>query len=444
MVTTKSKILRKNQRKLFKMKKLHKKCKGEKMSEQKLLFEKKEKEFVSWDFKEADVKEFTHCMHTYPAVMIPQIARRLIHLYGKNAKNILDPFMGTGTSLVEASLTPQIEEAYGFDLNPLALLISKVKTTSISINVLKDNLDNIIKSKEYYSLPNFKNIDFWFKKEIIEKLAIIKTAINKIEDINVKNFFLVVFSETVRNVSNTRSSEFKLYRMTKEKIDKHNPDVFEEFNKIAIRNINGMSEYIPVKNHTKVNTLLLSSTDTLPIKENSINLLVTSPPYGDSRTTVAYGQFSRLALQWLGYDNANIIDKSLLGGIPSKNIGVYINSQTLEEVISTISQIDPNRAKEVLSFFEDFDKCVMQINRVMAKDSYICFVVGNRTVKGINIPTDKIMTEMFMDVDNYEHIITYTRNIPNKRMPKVNSPSNKKGENGSTMTKEFIFVLHKI
>ena len=97
--------------------------------------EKEQENFIDWDFKEVDTNEYTHCMHTYPAVMIPQIARRLIHLYGKNAKNILDPFMGTGTSLVEASLTPQIEEAYGFDLNPLALLISKVKTTSISIKL---------------------------------------------------------------------------------------------------------------------------------------------------------------------------------------------------------------------------------------------------------------------------------------------------------------------
>lgn len=100
--------------------------------------------------------------------------------------------------------------------------------------------------------------------------------------------------------------------------------------------------------------------------------------------------------------------------------------------------------REVLSFYEDFDKVVIQLSRVMAKDGYVCFVVGNRTVKGINIPTDKIMSEMFMAHGNYKHIETYTRAIPNKRMPSLNSPSNKIGEKVTTMCNEFIFVLRKI
>ena len=414
------------------------------MSEQNLLFEQTHNNFVSWDFKEADTKEFTHCMHTYPAMMIPQVARRLIYLYGKNAKTILDPFMGSGTSLVEASLTKHIKEAYGFDLNPLAVLIAKVKTTPLDTNILENELNKIINSKEHNGLPKFKNLDFWFKTEVIDKLATLKTAINKITNKDVKDFFQVVFSETVRNVSNTRKGEFKLYRMNKENIDKHNPDVFAEFTKIANKNISGMEEYTQSNNSTKINYFLSSTMNQLPIKENSVDLLVTSPPYGDSKTTVAYGQFSRLALQWLDYDKANVLDKSLLGGMPSKNLGVYIESPNLIETIDKIAQIDQKRAKEVLSFFEDFDKCVVQIDKVMAKNSHICFVVGNRTVKGINIPTDKIMTEMFMAVGNYKYITTHTRNIPNKRMPKINSPSNKKGENGNTMTNEFIFIIQKV
>ena len=415
-----------------------------KMGEQEILLEQKQNNFVSWDFKESDTKEFTHCMHTYPAMMIPQIARRLIYLYGKNAKTLLDPFMGSGTSLVEASLTNNIKEAYGFDLNPLAVLIAKVKTTPLDINILRNKLNYIINSKEHNGLPKFNNLNFWFKQEIIERLAVLKTAINKIKDNNVKDFFLVVFSETVRNVSYTRKGEFKLYRMKKENIAKHNPDVLGEFVKIAKKNINGIDGYNQSRKDIKIKQIFSSTINELPLKENSIDLIVTSPPYGDSRTTVAYGQFSRLALQWLDYDKANDLDKSLLGGIPSKNIGVYIDSPTLIETIDKISQIDSKRAKEVLSFFEDFDKCIVQINRVMAKGGFVCFVVGNRTVKGINILTDKIMTEMFMAIDDYNYITTHKRNIPNKRMPKVNSPSNKKGENGTTMMNEFIFILQKV
>jgi len=400
--------------------------------------------FINWDFKKADTKELTHGLHTYPAMMIPQIARRLIYLYGNKAKTLLDPFMGSGTSLVEASLTPHIEEAYGFDLNPLAFLISKVKTTPINAKVLDEELSKIINSEEHNEIPKFKNIEFWFKPKVIEQLATIKTAINEIKDKNIKDFFWVAFSETIRNVSNTRNGEFKLYRMSEEKLKKHNPYVISEFEKIALKNIKGMREYLKVRQETKTIPKNYSSMGELPLGNESIDLIVTSPPYGDSKTTVAYGQFSRLALQWLDYENVADLDNKLLGGKATKELEVKINSPTLKEIITKIGEIDQKRAREVLSFYEDFDKCVIQLDRVMAKEGYVCFVVGNRTVKGINIPTDKIMSEMFKARGDYNYITTHERAIPNKRMPKLNSPSNKIGQKVTTMCNEFIFVLQKI
>lgn len=405
--------------------------------------EKEQQDFISWDFKKADTKEYTHCIHTYPAMMIPQIARRLIYLYGKEAKTLLDPFMGSGTSLVEASLTSHIQEAHGFDLNPLASLISKVKTTVIDTELLYKELPKILNSKVHSEFPKFDNIGFWFKPEVIESLAILKTAINKILDKDIKDFFKVVLSETIRNVSNTRNREFKLYRMEEEKLAKHNPDVFMEFKKIAEQNIAGMQKYSESRKKTITHPSTFSSMDELPLKDESIDIIVTSPPYGDSRTTVAYGQFSRLALQWLDYEDVATLDNRLLGGKASKELEVKIKSKTLQEIIKRVAEIDPKRAKEVLSFYEDFDKVVTQLNRVMAKQGFVCFVVGNRTVKGINIPTDKIMSEMFMAKGNYKEIATHTRAIPNKRMPSLNSPTNKTGEKVTTMCNEYIFVLQK-
>ncbi|MFQ6118862.1 MAG: DNA methyltransferase [Methanosarcinales archaeon] len=88
----------------------------------------------SWDFRGANTKIYTHCFHSYPARMIPQVAGRLIDLYCKNKKLLFDPYCGTGTSLVEANL--RNINAIGTDLNPLARLITKAKTTPISLQVL--------------------------------------------------------------------------------------------------------------------------------------------------------------------------------------------------------------------------------------------------------------------------------------------------------------------
>jgi len=88
----------------------------------------------SWDFRDSDTKELTHCFHAYPAMMIPQIPRRLLQKYGSSAKTLFDPYCGSGTSLVEANVKGI--NAIGTDLNPLARLIAKTKTTPIDIQTL--------------------------------------------------------------------------------------------------------------------------------------------------------------------------------------------------------------------------------------------------------------------------------------------------------------------
>ncbi len=417
-----------------------------------------EKKFVdtSWDFRNEYTKFSTHGYHTYPAMMIPQIARRLIRTYGKNAKVILDPFMGSGTALLEGVLHPNFENAYGIDINPLALLIAKVKTTAIEPQFLWDEYHKIVKNclseksnaifnRKKIETPKFFNINFWFKPEVILDLALIKQSIDRIENKDIRDFFLVAFSETVRDVSNTRKKEYKLYRMSPDILKKHNPKTIEEFREKAKENIYRMENFMRERNGCKVHILAEDTRLKTSVPDDSVDLIVTSPPYGDSRTTVAYGQFSRLALQWLGYSEEDVykIDRVSLGGIPAENMNVDLASPTLKNVLDEISKIDARRAKDVLSFYIDFDKCINELHRVTKKGAYLCFVLGNRTVKGIKIPTDVIITELFQSKNNYEHINTFIRNIPHKRMPRINSPTNVKGNHAVTMNEEFIVILNK-
>ena len=411
----------------------------------------------SWDFRGSDTKYSNHSFHTYPAMMIPQIARRLIETYGKDAKVLLDPFMGSGTAVLEATLHNNFTKAYGIDINPLAILISKVKTTPINSDILSNEYKKLIDkcvqgineinlSDAEIETPNFFNIDFWFKPKVIRELTIIKNNIEIIKDPKIKNFFYVVFSETVRNVSNTRNSEFKLYRMNDEKLKIHNPNVLGTFKDRAQNNIRKMESYETEANKKcQVKILSEDSRYKTSIKDKEVDLIVTSPPYGDSRTTVAYGQFSRLALQWIGYEKEDVmgIDKESLGGVPSKDLTVTIDSPSLKKTIERISNIDAERARDVLSFYLDFDLCVKELHRVTKEGAFLCFVVGNRTVKGIQIPTDDIIVEMFQLENNYKHHKTIIREIPNKRMPKINSPSNVKGDYGKTMSQEWIIILEK-
>ena len=404
----------------------------------------------SWDFIGAKTKPYTHGFHTYPAMFIPQVARRLLLTYSQKGDTICDIFCGSGTALIESRLLSR--NSYGIDLNPLAIFLAKTKTTPVNPKNLSREylklLDRIKKIKNNeIEKPQFYNINFWFKEKIIIELAKIKKAIRKISNKNIQNFFLVAFSETARRSSNTKSGEYKLVRMRKEKLEKHNPNVLEIFRKRVETNIRGMEEYYKdIDKKTRIKVIYGNSSKDNGIKENSIDCIITSPPYGDSRTTVAYGQFSRLSAQWIDIfdnpDDASGVDKELLGGNGISTIDHYLPSNELKESLQKIQKRDEKRAKEVLSFYIGLNDCLKNAYKILKPNKYFCLVIGNRLVKQVRIPTDFIIVELAENIGFVcEDIMV--RNIPSKRMPIKNSPTNIAGELEETMTKESIVILRK-
>jgi len=404
----------------------------------------------SWDFEKAKTKPYTHGFHTYPAMFIPQVARRLLLSYSQKGDTICDIFCGSGTALIESRLLGR--NSYGIDLNPLAISLAKAKTTSTNPTALSSayikllaRIGNIKDSG--LEKPKFKNLDFWFKSEVITKLAVIKKAIKEIENKDIRNFFMVAFSETARKVSNTKNGEFKLVRIKENDLKNHSPNVLEVFKKRAELSMKGAAEYykdVDKKTWTKV--IYGDSSKDNGIKENSIDCIITSPPYGDSRTTVAYGQFSRLSAQWTDVfdnpDNASGVDNELLGGKPTQNFSHSLGSEYLKESIESIKERDEKRAKDVLSFYIGLNDCLVRAHKILKPKKYFCLVIGNRLVKQIRIPTDFIIAELAEKVGfTCEDILV--RNIPGKRMPIKNSPTNIVGELEDTMTKESIVVLRK-
>ncbi len=406
----------------------------------------------SWDFKTENTKKMTHCFHGYPAMMIPQVAERLIQKLGKPSDVLFDPYCGSGTSLVEANLIGL--KGIATDLNPLATLISKAKTTLIELQILdfyiKDFIDKIFGYRvcdveDVDELPNFPNIDFWFTPKVKRELFIIKKYIQAIENHNVANFFKVAFSETIRESSLTKNSEFKLVKMKDAQLAKFDPDVFGMFERKLYRNRNGLKDYMnKVKVQIKNEVCNFNSSEFIPenvICDQSIGLIVTSPPYGDSKTTVAYGQFSRLSNQWLDIEDANQVDNNLMGGKKALKLKKF-DIKELDETIEKIGNIDEKRVLEVISFYEDYGNSIRNVSKVIKKGGRIAYVVGNRRVKDTELPTD-IATAKFFEKYNIRHTETIIRGIPNKKMPKENSPSNVIGQKINTMNNEYIVIMQK-
>jgi len=404
----------------------------------------------SWDYRGEKTKTYTHGIHTYPAMFIPQVARRLLENFSQAGETICDIFCGSGSALVESKLLGR--NSYGIDLNPLAIFLAKAKTTPINPSKLTNEYFKLIAEIEKIKdqeieKPIFNNIDFWFKEKIIIQLAKIKKAILKIKDDSIRNYFMVSFSETVRLSSNTKNGEFKLVRIKKEKLENYNPDVLGMFKKKTEANIKGMTNFYKNTNKkTWTKIIYGDSSKDNGIKTSSIDCVITSPPYGDSRTTVAYGQFSRLSAQWIDIfedpNKASGVDNELLGGKATKTLEHSLNSSYLKDSLYKIAKIDEKRAKDVLSFYIGLNDCLKQAYKILKPKKYFCLVVGNRLVKQVRIPTDFIIAELGEKI-GFTCEDVFVRNIPGKRMPIKNSPTNIVGAIEETMNKESIVVLRK-
>lgn len=406
-----------------------------------------------WNFFESKTKYATHGFHTYPAMMVPQVAEHLIKEFGKKSKLIFDPYCGSGTSLVEANLAGI--DSIGTDINPLARLIARVKTNFIEQQTidfyLKDFYDFLFQyrfglvKRDSIVIPKFTNIDYWFSKSIITDLAIIKQYIDNIENSPVQEFFTVAFSQTIRECSWTRKNEYKLYKMDSNKIKNFKPDTFTTFENILSRNRNGLIEFFVKKNNLSKSEIYdFDTVNIIPseiIKDSEINFVLTSPPYGDSQTTVAYGQFSRLTNQWLDVPNANKLDSELMGGKKNDNTEKFV-STLLNHCIDRISNIDGERVKDVYSFYHDYFNSISNISKSISKKGFACYVVSNRCVRGVTLPTH-IITKEFFEENGLAHKHTFERNISSKRLPRRNSPSGVAGVSNDLMNHEYIVVMQK-
>lgn len=402
----------------------------------------------SWDFREANTKEFTHTYHTYPAMMIPQIARRLLQEYRPEGKFelVFDPYMGSGTTLVEAKIIGI--RSIGTDINPLAQFITKSKITNFDINkitnarlLLIEAMSNYIPNFDF-TLENVTNWEFWYDKNKVSELLFLTHEISKLES-KIQDFFKISLSECVREVSFTRNNEFKRYKMSHKKLETFNPDTFRLFINKIDRNLIGLQALNNVNSDDIASVCSFNSVVEIPsdiIIDGSVDMVVTSPPYGDSRTTVAYGQFSRWANEWFNFDNAKSLDSILMGG---RKINKYsFETDLLTDSLTLIKNQDQKRYHEVLDFLEEYYLSMKNVAQKVRSGGRVCYVVGNRTVKGVQISLDYFTVETFERL-GFKELVTYVRDIPNKRMPSVTSPTNVKGNHVNTMSNEFIVILEK-
>lgn len=406
----------------------------------------------NWDFTSYDANIYNHGLHQYPARFIPQLARKMLKTFCTPDSKVLDIFSGSGTTALECKYIG-IKEAYGIELNPFATFMAKTKLQDIKKDDVANLYEKIIedfKNPDYqYEIINFKNIDFWYAENIKKDLSKFLKIISSIPDQKIRDFYLLVFCELTRKDSFLDHGGFKMYRSRTKVLKNYNPNVLDDFNKTYERNIKLLENNISICNGKDFKAHIIQGDTRIKHEEipnESIDFILTSPPYGDSRTTVAYGQYSRLPWQWLSQkDDIITLDNSLLGGC-TKNLDTTIldYSETLKKQVADVKAVDNSkRENDVIAFYNDLYKTMQNAYDYLKKGCFFVLVTGNRTVKKQYLRTDLIITEFGKRIGfSTEKILE--RKISNKRMAMRNSPTNKPGQTVSTMTTENMIFLRKI
>jgi len=418
-----------------------------------------------WAFPSGAAPRDAHAFFRYPAMMVPSMQRELLKIITElqpNIGSVLEPFAGSGTVMVESILAGLSVRAQ--DVNPLAILLCKAKSGPFYPCKLEKHaaqISALIQLDKGRTIDvEFENRAKWFTTKVSVGLSKIRRAILQIPDCASRRFFWVALAETVRRTSNSRTSTYKLHIRTDESISQIS-DVLHVYDNISRANLERYTNYVDqlrnagrLKNYqcnVKIDIRIADSRDSI---KGLYDLLITSPPYGDNKTTVPYGQSAYLPLQWIPFSdiakNADRhcinttaeIDRRSLGGVLLQRGELYAHyahllerSMALRRTINQLRDQPRDRTSRVLAFVQDLDMSMSACTAALKNNAYSFVTLGNRCVGGIEIPLHEILPEL-MEMRGSRLVHTVIRRIPSKRMAVRNQFT-------ATMRNERVIIFRK-
>ncbi|MBS1502591.1 MAG: MerR family DNA-binding transcriptional regulator [Bacteroidetes bacterium] len=337
---------------------------------------------IDWDFSEAKTGYLTHSVHPYPAKFIPQIPRTLIRELASTGDTVLDPFCGSGTTLVEAV---RMEcNAVGIDANPLACMISRAKTTKLDENgvihlqALYDEIMQTAQNTFADDAPLFKdtlisvNIDpdsifpgvaDWFEQDVINELAFIRSKCRQLISAELRDIALSAFSSIIVTVSK-QDSDTRYVRREKKIKRGDCLRLFCKSLKDFIRRSMELSEEV-----TEKNTVIVYEASILhPPLLSNIDLVVCSPPYPNA---YSYHLYHRTRMLWLEMDQPKFKQEEIGSHRKYSNKGK--NKATVE------------------TFKAEFSRIFGWLHHAIKPNGYACFVIGDSTLEGKIIQNDLLI-----------------------------------------------------
>ncbi|MBI4487964.1 MAG: site-specific DNA-methyltransferase [Deltaproteobacteria bacterium] len=346
----------------------------------------------------------SHDLHAFAAKFPPQLPRAFIRGLTEPDDAVLDPMMGSGTTVVEAFLEGR--RGIGLDIDPLALRLAHVKTMPADTDRLrqagykvisranallsrKDKLDRGLCQR--LDAPTRAFIDYWFLPTTQRELMALVLAIQDVTDGAMRRFLELTFSSIIvtksGGVSRARDLAHSRPHLDTTKIPKDAVDQFslrlrKNLASIAQIKMNGTSA-APVAGDARL----------MPFADGVIDLIVTSPPYANA---IDYMRAHKFSLVWLG-ENLRELSELRAGYIGSERVGHAPDAMLPDRAESTtrkLAERDGSKAAILRKYFVEMKSVLAEMYRVLSENSAAIVVVGPSVMRGIDIQTHYCLADI--------------------------------------------------
>lgn len=345
----------------------------------------------------------SHTLHAFAAKFPPQLPKIFIERLTKPGDIILDPMVGSGTTLVEAVLLNRI--GIGFDIDPLALKLCRVKTTPIEpIQLQEAGQRAHQRAATYLEKPKLLErffakfdtatssfIEYWFAPTTKQELAALVLAIEKEEEAVIREFLEVLFSSIIVTKSGGVSLARDLAHTRPHKDETKIPkSALEQFLFKLSKSTKGVSE---MSLGSQPPIIQRADCRFLPLKNETVDCIVTSPPYANA---IDYMRAHKFSLVWWGHSTKNLSElrAEYIGSERTKKVKQWELPSGCQKTVSAVRQLDTQRAAVLEKYLFDMSAAIGEMYRVLHRKRVALIVVGPSTMRGCRIETHELLAEI--------------------------------------------------